>query len=242
MNMQLPKVHGVIARRLLVNFRAEPAVVQRHLPSPFRPKLHNGHAVVGICLIRLENIRPKRFPKVFGLSSENAAHRIAVLWDDDEGSHEGVYIPRRDTGSLMNHLAGGRLFPGEHQRATFRVEDSTERISLQMVSADAKVQVAVAGEVATELPTTSIFRTVAEASAFFEPGAVGYSATASGRQLDGVVLKTHSWSVTPLAIERVSSTYFADEAVFPAGSVTFDCALIMRNIAHEWLAGAPMYI
>ena len=98
------------------------------------------------------------------------------------------------------------------------------------------------GVVQRQLPTTSIFRTVNEASAFFEPGSVGYSATASGRRLDGVVLKTHSWSVSPLAIERVSSTYFADETVFPAGTVTFDCALIMRNIAHEWQAGTPMYI
>lgn len=240
--MRLPKVHGIIRRRLLVNFRAEPGVVQRQLPSPFRPKLHEGHAVAGICLIRLEEIRPKRFPRILGLSSENAAHRIAVLWDDDDGSHEGVYIPRRDTGSLMNHLVGGRLFPGEHQRATFRVEATDDRIALGMRSADGRVQVEVAGRVAAELPTTSIFRTVAEASAFFEPGSVGYSATASGRRLDGVVLKTHSWSVAPLAIERVSSTYFADESVFPAGTVTFDCALIMRNIAHEWQAAMPMYI
>ena len=107
--MTVPKVHGVIGRRLLVNFRVEPEVIQRLLPSPFRPKLHNGHAVAGICLIRLEGIRPKRFPRMLGLSSENAAHRVAVIWNDDKGSHEGVYIPRRDTGSLMNHLAGGRL-------------------------------------------------------------------------------------------------------------------------------------
>ena len=240
--MQMPKVHGVIGRRLLVNFRVDPSVVQRHLPSPFRPKLHEGHAVAGICLIRLEDIRPKRFPRMLGLSSENAAHRIAVLWDDDNGSHEGVYIPRRDTGSLMNHLVGGRLFPGEHHRATFRIEEAGDRIALEMISADGQVQVEVAGRATAELPTTSIFRSVAEASAFFEPGSVGYSATASGRRLDGVVLKTHSWNVAPLAIERVSSTYFADETVFPAGTVTFDCALIMRNIAHEWQAGAPMYI
>jgi hypothetical protein len=48
--------------------------------------------------------------------------------------------------------------------------------------------------------------------------------------------------VAPLAIERVSSSYFEDRTAFPAGSVTFDCALIMRNVAHEWQAGAPMYI
>src|SRR5687767_7812825 len=235
--MQLPKVHGVIGRRLLVNFRVEPEVIQRQLPAPFRPKLHDGHAVAGICLIRLQDIRPKRFPRMLGLSSENAAHRIAVVWSDNEGTHEGVYIPRRDTGSWINHLAGGRLFPGEHHRATFRVEDTGDGIALEMTSADGQVHVAVSGRATAELPTTSLFRAVAEASAFFEPGSVGYSATASGKRLDGVVLKTHAWSVAPLAIEHVSSTYFADETVFPAGAVTFDCALIMRNIAHEWQAG-----
>jgi hypothetical protein len=66
--------------------------------------------------------------------------------------------------------------------------------------------------------------------------------TASGKQLDGVVLKTYSWTVAPLAIERVASTYFADEMVFPPGSVAFDCALIMRNIEHEWEGRAPIYI
>jgi hypothetical protein len=38
------------------------------------------------------------------------------------------------------------------------------------------------------------------------------------------------------------SSYFTDHTRFPAGTIAFDCALIMRNIAHEWLAGAPMYI
>jgi hypothetical protein len=240
--MQLPKVHGVIGRRLLVNFHADPRVIQRLLPSPFRPKLHAGQAVAGICLIRLEQIRPKRFPQMLGLSSENAAHRIAVLWDDEHGSHEGVYIPRRDTSSLMNHLAGGRLFPGEHQRASFRVDDAGDRIALRMTSADGRVQVDVAGREALALPADSIFRTVGEASAFFEPGSIGYSATASGQQLDRIVLTTHSWSVTPLEMERVASSYFADATMFPQGSIAFDCALIMRNIAHEWQAGAPMYV
>jgi hypothetical protein len=240
--MNLPKVHGVIGRRLLVNFRVEPTVIQRQLPAPFRPKLHDGHAVAGICLIRLENIRPKRFPRMLGLSSENAAHRIAVVWDDGQGSHEGVYIPRRDTGSLMNHLAGGRLFPGEHQRARFRVDDAGDRVALEMTSADGRVRVEVDGRTATTLPSSSIFGTVETASAFFEPGSVGYSATFSGERLDGIVLKAQSWSVAPLAMDRVFSSYFADETQFPAGTIAFDCALIMRNIAHEWEAGAPMYI
>src|SRR4029453_9616399 len=103
--MRLPKIHGVIRRRLLVNFRVDPDVIARQLPAPFRPKRYRGAAVAGICLIRLEEIRPKGFPRLAGLASENAAHRIAVEWDEADGKREGVYIPRRDTGSLVNHLA-----------------------------------------------------------------------------------------------------------------------------------------
>ena len=81
--IRVPKVHGVIRRRLLVNFRIDADVARKQLPEPFRPKLHDGWAVGGICLIRLEGIRPKRFPRLLGISSENAAHRFAVTWGDD---------------------------------------------------------------------------------------------------------------------------------------------------------------
>ena len=235
--VNIPKVHGTIRRRLLVNFRVDPEVIQRILPSPFRPKLHRGSAIAGICLIRLEDIRPKRFPKLAGISSENAAHRIAVVWNDDDGTpREGVYIPRRDTDSLFNHLAGGRLFPGEQQRARFDVRDSNDRIELAMKSADGAVEVQIAASVATSLPSTSWFASVGEASAFFESGSLGYSATASGKRMDGLVLKTLNWEVTPLEVERVETSFFRDESCFPKGSVTFDCALLMRNIEHEWHA------
>jgi uncharacterized protein YqjF (DUF2071 family) len=240
--VRLPKVHGTIKRRLLVNFRVDPAVMQRHLPAPFRPKLHDGHAIAGICLIRLENIRPRGFPSVVGLSSDNAAHRIAVVWADAAGSHEGVYIPRRDTGSLVNHLAGGRVFPGEHQRAKFQVVENERQIDLQMRSADGRVQIDVVGHAAERLAETSTFGSVSEASAFFESGSIGYSVTASGHRLDGIVLKTDSWSVAPLAIERAHSSYFIDQEMFPAGSIDFDCALVMRNVEHEWEIAADLFL
>jgi hypothetical protein len=234
--MRLPKVHGTIRRRLLINYRVDPVVMSRLLPPPFQPKLHENSAIAGICLIRLEDIRPRRVPRVLGLSSENAAHRVAVVWEDKTGAHEGVYIPRRDTGSLVNHVAGGRLFPGEHHRATFHVTEDGERIALHMHSADGQVELDVAGRTATELPATSRFATVSDASAFFERGGIGYSVTSSGDRLDGVVLTTDAWKVEALDVERARSTYFDDRTRFPSGSICFDCGLMMRNIPHEWTA------
>src|SRR5262245_15653256 len=239
--MRLPGIHGLIKRRLLINYRVDPSVMRRQLPAPFRPKLHENSAIAGICLIRLEHIRPRPFPRALGLSSENAAHRIAVVWEDDTGSHEGVYIPRRDTGSLVNHLAGGRLFPGEHHHSTFHVTEDDQRIALHMQSADGHVELDVVGCAATRLPATSGFATVSEASAFFERGSIGYSVTSSGHRLDGVVLKTDSWQVEPLAVERAYSSYFDDRTRFPIGSIRFDCGLLMRNVPHEWMTAEDMY-
>jgi len=229
---------------MLVNFRVDPEFIQRQLPAAFRPKLHAGAAIAGICLIRLEQIRPKPLPGFLGLQSENAAHRIAVVWTDERTGQpcEGVFIPRRDTNSLLNRIAGGRLFPGEHHPAQFEVETSAEEINFAMASDDGAVSVRLRAKISDRLPAESCFADIAEASQFFERGSLGYSATHNGGRLDGLVLKTRSWQVEPLDVREVYSSYFADEKKFPKGSVTFDCALLMRNIEHEWHSAPDLYV
>jgi Uncharacterized conserved protein (COG2071) len=233
--MRLPVIRGVIRRRLLVNFRVDPEVMRAALPPPFFPKLHAGWAVAGICLIRLEEIRPAGLPAIAGISSENMAHRIAVHWQDPDGSErEGVFIPRRDTDSWLNHIAGGRVFPGEHGLADFAMEDDGDRISMFIQSRDGSATVRVDGREAENLPVASCFTSLAEASAFFECGAVGYSVTRDCGRFDGIRLQTKGWRAKPLEIERVESSYFADTTRFPSGSAVFDHALVMRNLPHEW--------
>lgn len=232
--MRLPTLQGIIKRRILVNFRAEPNAIQQILPAQFRPKLHNGKAVAGICLIRLEQMRPKLAPEFIGVSSENAAHRIAVLWDENGETKEGVFIPRRDTGSFLNHAVGGTIFPGEANKATFEVEENEDEISFAMRSDDKAVAVELNGRIADYLPQNSIFASLAEASRFFETGSLGYSATKGGNYLDGIVLETKEWRVDTLDLDFVRSSFYEDEATFPNGSIKFDHALIMRNIKHEW--------
>jgi hypothetical protein len=232
----------MITRRLLVNFRADPEIVQSILPEPFRPKLHAGHAVVGVCLIRLEHIRPAGLPAIIGLSSENAAHRIAVQWADAQGLHkEGVFIPRRDTDALLNRLAGGRLFPGEHHAARFSVTERGSHIDFAMESVDGAVGVKVSGEEGGSFPSSSCFGSLEQASAFFEGGNLGYSVTRDGDRMDGLLLRTLDWRVHALAITSIYSSFFDDEKRFPTGSIEFDHALIMRNLPHEWHQAEDLY-
>jgi hypothetical protein len=232
--MQIPVIRGIIDRRILVNFRVDAAVLARLLPGPFRPKLVNGSGVAGVCLIRLRDIRPRFLPSFLGLSSENAAHRIAVEWVEDGNTREGVFIPRRDTSSRLNTLVGGRLFPGVHHHAAFQVQEFADRYRIELNSDDRQMHLLVEGHAAHELPPTSGFGSLQEASDFFERGSLGYSVTARPGQLDGLELRSFRWQVQPLAIDRVESSFFENRALFPAGSVELDCALLMRGIEHEW--------
>lgn len=134
--MKILTIHGIIDRRMLINYVAEPEFVGKILPKPFRPKLYDGKAIVGICLIRLKKIKPKGFPDFMGVGSENGAHRIAVEWEENGELKEGVYIPRRDTDLKLNALVGGRIFPGKHYYAKFNVKEKNNKYHLDFKSSD----------------------------------------------------------------------------------------------------------
>lgn len=229
-----PTMHGTIDRRILVNFRVHPDVIRKLLPSYFRPKLVKTWAMTGVCLIRLKDVRPRGFPAACGFTSENAAHRVAVEWDQDGATHEGVFIPRRDTSSTCQAFVGGRLFPGVHHFSRFAVNETNDEFHLQMHSRDRVASVELWARPAARIPTTSLFPSLPVASEFFARGSTGYSAAKNPDCCDGLELHTSRWEVEPLEVLSLKSSFFDDPRRFPNGSIQFDCALLMRNIEHEW--------
>ncbi|SFJ62354.1 DUF2071 domain-containing protein [Olleya namhaensis] len=230
--MKIPKIKGIIDRRILINYQIDKAVLENYLPKPFKPKLVNGKGIAGICLIRLKDIRPKGLPKQIGISSENGAHRIAVVWTENDKKKEGVYIPRRDTSSKLNALAGGTIFPGIHHLANFTINEKDGQYKVAFISHDGTALSITAKETNT-WNTESVFENLDCASKFFENGAVGYSPDKNN--FDGLELKVYNWKVSLLEVEHVRSSFFENESIFPKGSVKFDNALLMKDIEHEWI-------
>lgn len=227
----LPSVRGVIERRVLVNFRLDPEPLAEVLPDGFRPRTVDGSAIGGICCIRLAEMRPAGVPARAGFASENAAHRIGVEWDEAGECQPGVYVPRRDTSSRLNRLVGPRTI-GRQSLADFTVEEGDGRYSIRMESREGDVSMHVTATEADELPEGSVFESVAAASEYHRCGAVGYCPTPDGESLAGVELDPDDWSVTPLSVESVGASFFEDR--LPADAVTFDNALLMRDIPHAW--------
>ena len=234
--MKLTTLTGTIERRLLINYRVDPVVATSIVPAPFKPSLVDGYAIAGICLIELA-VRPTWLPDLWAVHSLNGAHRFAVTLPDGSDS---VYIPRRDTNSRLNSLVGGRLFPGRHHLATITMQNGGGRCRVRLCSRDGSTQVHATVSPAGQLPDASVFNSVEHVSDFFENGSLGYSDKPGGNGYDGVELRTDNWSVTPVTVENVESSFFNNRTLFPDGSAALDNALMMRGIRHTWHTRAPL--
>ncbi|HEU5001635.1 MAG TPA: DUF2071 domain-containing protein [Actinomycetota bacterium] len=230
----MPTLQATMQRRILVNYRVDPSLLAAWLPHPFRPAVVNGYGVAGICLIRLGHIRPRGIRATLGLTTENAAHRVAVEWDTAEGPVTGVYIPRRDTSSRLAAALGGRAFPGWQHLAAFRVEESPDRYRIQIDSKDGEVHVTVTAHRSDRIMAGSVFADLDAASRFFQEAPVGYAATPTEGVFDGVGLATDTWQFGPLALDELRSSLFDDPRTFPPGSAHPDSAFWMGGMATTW--------
>jgi len=230
----VPVIEGVIARRILLNWWVEPTVARRLVPAPFEPTIVNGFAVAGVCLIRLEQMRPAGLPAALGIASENMAHRIAVRYPGADGCRDGVYIWRRDTGSHLTTLLGGRVFPGVHRDAEFQITEEEAGLAMNVLSCDGATDVSLHAHNGVAWKWSLLFPRFADVCSFFERGSRGFSCRLDGHGLEGMELCTRRWEMSPLAVEEVRSSFFDDVRRFPRGSCGFDSAAIMRGIPHTW--------
>lgn len=241
---KISKVEGVIARRILLNFWLDPEVARRLVPEPFEIITRNGFAVAGICLLRLEGMRPAGMPAALGLRSENMAHRIAVRYpaevDGRRVMREGVYIWRRDTDSAMNVRLGGVLFPGTFRDAEFRIQESERSLRMAVLTEDGGGDAAFRCSFGDEWKWTLLFSRLPDVRNFFERADCGFNTTLRGDALEGQRLVQQNWDLAPVTISDLHASFFADGKRFPQGSVGFDSAVILREVPHHWQALGEM--
>lgn len=229
-----PALEGIIARRILLNFRADARTVQKLVPSPLIVEEYMGFAVVGICLIRLEHLRPKGVPSALGISSENMAHRVAIRYPVGNEMKPGVFIWRRETDRKMVELLGGRLFPGAHGGAKFDVIDEPNFLQMTVSTTNKDADVRLIARCTSQWPENSLFPGLRDASDFFQRGDCGFSCSLRGDSVEGLQLRTLRWEMGPLEIKEQNCTFYNDSSRFSTGSVVFDSALLMRGLPHEW--------
>jgi hypothetical protein len=213
-----PALHGQIARRILIDWMVAPERPTAILPPGLTPRLVEGQAVVGICLIELDGLRPTGLPAAIGRSVSAVAHRISV---QDETGRSGVYVPRRDTPSLAAQAVGGRLWPGVHGPAANRWIESDDRIAVTATADDLEVEVVVQRKSELAIGPDLIALHATEPVAW-SPGRRG--------DLEEAELRCETFEAAPVQIHRARSSWIA--AAF--GDLDPPRALEMHNIPMRW--------
>ncbi|EFV13992.1 DUF2071 domain-containing protein [Segniliparus rugosus] len=202
------QVSGHIQRRLLVNFVADPDEVRPRLPQGVRPHVTGSGVVVGCCLLRFGQVRPDPLPDFLGLGFQAAAHRISVEWEAESGATTvGVYVPVRHTDSRLLPLVGGRIFPGVHERADIRHEQTGDLIDWAVATRGASCgfDVAVRARIDREAEPVDVCDQIAGACVNAN---VGVSPGHNGA-LEAVRMVPKHREAREIAVEHIESAFLA---------------------------------
>lgn len=228
--MRLPRLDGTIVRRLLVNFWADPGVVRRVVPAPLEVATRNGCAVLGICLMRLEQLRVQGMPAAEGIAAETMAHRIAIRYPSAQGMKDGVFVWRRDTDCGLLAQLGGLLFPADFRRAEFEVKKGVTGMSLEARTEGGDADVLLLARYTTRWSGSPLFATVEDAGRFFVNADCVFSCSRHDRSLEGARLRTLAWEVRSLEVLDFRATFFERRDCFPPDSIGFDGAVLLHPI------------
>ena len=222
---------GVMARRLLVNWRVPAELAAQMLPPGVEPKTVGGSAIVGLCLVRLKQLRPSGLPAWVGLSSENLAIRMGVTGARGPAKQGAVLILDRWTGSRANALFCRHIGYGVHRPGRFAVREGSGRAEIT-VSSDRGATIAqVFLETGGPL-TDSAFGSMADAESFFRGGERGFSPSAKPGEWDCLRLELGAWRLEPMRVRHAYSWHI--QRLF-GDAAEFDSAVVMRDIEHTWV-------
>ena len=229
-------VIGVIGRRLLVNATVDADLVRPLLPpgvtaSPPGPA-GDGRALVGICLLRVRDLRPAGLPTALGRSFDGFAHRIAVTRGD--GS-PGVHIVRRETADRLARAVGGRLFPGTH--GAIDVEPMADDLR---VEARGRGGPALVVDVVDEPPpsgsTPSVLGDDDAASRFFAAATEATSPSRRTGRYEALHMDAAPFSVRAVRVREVVLDRLAWAlGNLPPSALRFDSAFLVRDVPVRFL-------
>lgn len=224
--IRMPKFRSMVQHRMLINYRVDADVARTLVPEGMRPQLVNGYAVAGICHIVQSRLRPSWLAAPVGMGVEGTAHRISIEWDDETGTHAGVYIFERHTSSPFANLFGGFFAPGVHNRAriTSAIGGEVMKLDLEAGQFSAHAEVVVADSFSSALFGDDL----SVASNFFREGSVGWSPDRRGT-LESVQIDTGAWTVVPGAARTIRSHYY--DALPTA---VLDHVFVLRDVEFHW--------
>lgn len=235
----LSSMRARIRCRYLVQFRADPEAVARLLPGRFRPALHRGHALIGVCYTRLDDPRSGWIPLThLTLGTDLLTWRIPAVVERSHRAHpkggrerRTVWIPRRDTSSWFGANCAGRLSRGRWRLSRFELDESPAGVTL-VVERDGERELVLRAEVTDEL-RGSLLLDLGEAREVIGSQGESRPTFSLAPGFDELDLDPEHWDVEALDVREAFARPYAE--LLPLGSFELDSALRITVTARHRL-------
>ena len=125
-------VSAHVRERIVVNLAVSPRAMAEEIPCDWLlPQIVDGRAIVTFCVLWLQRVTPRGWPKAIMPSQVSCAIRFGVI--DEATGEPGVYVVDRCTDSAIGSLATRFGCPGFHPlvRITEATDDAKRLITAE---------------------------------------------------------------------------------------------------------------
>jgi uncharacterized protein YqjF (DUF2071 family) len=234
------EISAFFRHSLVLTYALPPRVLEPLLPPGLILDTYNGCGFVAIAMVQTEWLRPSYCPKLLGQKFFLSGYRIFTRYKTKAGrTLRGLRILRSDTDRRVMVRVGNCLTHYNYHLADVRVQDSNQRLEIQVRTPNREADLHVIADLTTRPatpPSTSPFRDLREARLFAGPLPFTFDYEASTHSIIIIEGVRREWKPVPVNVEVLKCTFFhqpAFQGAEPILANTFD----VENIPYRWKRG-----
>jgi len=225
---------------LVLTYALPPSVLQPLLPPGLVLDTHNGSGFVAIAMVQTEALRPSCCPKLLGQKFFLSGYRIFARYKTNAGhTLRGLRILRSDTDRRLMVAFGNRLTHYNYHLAEVRVQDSAQRLEIEVQTPNAEADLHVIADLTAHpvaTPMGSPFHDFHEARLFAGPLPFTFDYEAPTHSIIMIEGVRREWKPQPVNIEVLRRTFF-EQPVFRGAEPVLANAFHVRNVPYRWKRG-----
>jgi Uncharacterized conserved protein (COG2071) len=233
-------VTAVFRHSLVLTYALPPAVLEPLLPPGLILDTHNDSGFVAIAMVQTESLRPSCCPKLLGQKFFLSGYRIFARYRTRAGrTLRGLRILRSDTDRRLMVGFGNRLTHYNYRLAEVRIQDSEDRLEIQVQTPNAEADLHVVADLSTRPevpPVGSPFADLREARLFAGPLPFTFDYEAPSHSIIMIEGVRREWKPVPVHVEVMRRTFF-EQPPFRGAEPILANAFHVENIPYKWKRG-----
>ncbi len=226
---------GRLSECLLIAYRTPSESVEHLVPAPLQLVTRDRWAFWNIVACRIEKMRPRGTPRLFGMSYHHVAYRLYVRAKCASGEViDGLYFVRSDADNFLVSEMGNLASDFRFHTSTITHFEDTGRLTFEVRNSDADARLCVNIEQAPVIARDSCFASMKEAAQFLKYRPLGLSCRDGWLRVAEVFRDESEWKEALVTIEEARWSFFD---TMSQNEAFLELATRVEPIDYRWRLG-----